>query len=72
MKIQTVTIEEEFIKLQSLMKFSGMCPTGGEAKILIQSGEVLLNGEICTQRGKKVRPGDTVVCHDMTVHVKSS
>ena len=42
------------------MKFSGMCNSGGRAKYLIQNGEVKLNGEVCTMRGKKIRPGDVV------------
>lgn len=42
------------------MKFAGLCETGGEAKELIQGGAVKVNGEVCTMRGKKIRPGDTV------------
>ena len=42
------------------MKFSGLCSTGGEAKIAVEEGAVKVNGAVCTQRGKKLRPGDTV------------
>ena len=46
--------------LQDLLKLANAVETGGEAKECIQSGEVLVNGEVCTMRGKKVRPGDVV------------
>lgn len=55
-----ITITTEFIKLQDLLKFSSLASTGGEAKIVIQEGEVTVNGEVCTMRGKKIRPGDVV------------
>ena len=55
-----VTIQTEYIKLDSLLKFAGLCDTGGFAKELVQQGAVRVNGEICTMRGKKIRPGDTV------------
>lgn len=55
-----ISITTEFIKLDALLKFAGLADTGGEAKILIQNGEVSVNGEICTMRGKKIRSGDTV------------
>lgn len=54
-----VKITTEFIKLDALLKFAGVVETGGEAKQVIQDGEVLVNGEVCTMRGKKLRPGDT-------------
>lgn len=55
-----ISITTEFIKLDALLKFSGLVYTGGEAKILIQEGQVLVNGEVCTMRGKKIRSGDIV------------
>ena len=55
---ERVKIETEFIRLQDLLKFAGAVETGGEAKLLIQNGEVKVNGEVCTVRGKKLRPGD--------------
>lgn len=55
---QTIRITTEYIKLESLLKFAGVTDTGGEAKQIIQDGEVKVNGETCTMRGKKLRPGD--------------
>ena len=53
-----VTIETEFIKLEAAMKYASAVATGGEAKQLILDGQVEVNGEVCTMRGKKLRPGD--------------
>lgn len=53
-----IAIRDEYIKLDSFLKFSGAVLSGGEAKELIQGGKVKLNGEVCTMRGKKMRPGD--------------
>lgn len=58
--METITITTEFIRLQDLMKLADMASSGGEAKQLIQDGRVLVNGETCLQRGRKLRPGDTV------------
>ena len=58
--MNTVTITTEFIKLQDLLKFASATATGGEAKNVIQDGLVSVNGQVCTQRGKKIRPGDEV------------
>ena len=55
-----IKITTEFIQLDALLKFAGLTDTGGEAKALIQDGMVLVNGEVCTMRGKKIRPGDKV------------
>ena len=55
-----IKIETEFIKLDALLKFANLVSSGGEAKIRIAEGEVLVNGEACTMRGKKLRSGDTV------------
>ena len=56
--MENIIITTEFIKLQDLLKFANLVSTGGEAKIIIQEGEVKVNGEVCTMRGKKLRPGD--------------
>ena len=64
-----VTIQTEYIKLDSLLKFAGLCDTGGFAKELVQQGAVRVNGEVCTMRGKKIRPGDTVEVDRFLVHV---
>ena len=53
-----VSISTEFIKLVSAMKLANIIPTGGTAKLEIQDGNVLVNGEVCTMRGKKLYPGD--------------
>ena len=58
--MKKITITTEFIKLQDLLKFANLVETGGEAKERIQGGEVRVNGEVCTMRGKKIRPGDAV------------
>lgn len=58
--MKQIKITTEFIKLDQLMKFADVVDSGGEAKMLIAQGLVLVNGEICTQRGKKIRPGDEV------------
>ena len=57
---KTVSITTEFIKLEALLKLANLVGTGGEAKRLIQDGQASVNGEVCTMRGKKLRPGDTV------------
>ena len=53
-----VSISTEYIKLQDAMKFANIVYSGGEAKTLIQEGEVKVNDEVCTMRGKKLYPGD--------------
>lgn len=58
--MKTIPITTEFIKLQDLLKFANLVGSGGEAKERIQSGEVTVNDEVCTMRGKKIRPGDDV------------
>ena len=59
MRTEKIKIDSEFIRLQDLLKLGGAVDTGGMAKIVIQNGEVKVNGEICTMRGKKMRNGDT-------------
>ena len=56
----TVSITTPFIKLEALLKYAGLVGTGGESKIRITEGEVLVNGEVCTVRGRKLHPGDRV------------
>ena len=58
MQEEKIQITTEFIKLDALLKFANVVMTGGEAKQIIQDGEVVVNGEVCTMRGKKMRPGD--------------
>ncbi len=54
------TLQAEFIRLDDLLKLNGCVETGGQAKILIQGGGVLVDGEVCTMRGKKLRGGEVV------------
>lgn len=58
-----LVISTEYIKLEAAMKFAALSQTGGEAKEVIQEGLVAVNGETCTMRGKKLRPGD-VFCYN--------
>ncbi len=57
---EVIEIRTEFIRLDALLKFAAAVESGGEAKLLIQDGQVKVNGEICTLRGKKLYNGDTV------------
>ena len=59
-KAVTVVIGTEFIKLEAAMKLANIVVSGGSAKLEIQDGNVLVNGEVCTMRGKKLHPGDVV------------
>lgn len=60
MKKKEIAIITEYIKLDSFLKFAGACETGGEAKLIIEDGEVKVNGDVCLSRGKKLRDGDIV------------
>ncbi|MEY8316559.1 RNA-binding S4 domain-containing protein [Oscillospiraceae bacterium 50-58] len=66
METHEIKIHTEFIKLQDLLKFAGAVETGGDAKLIIQEGRVAVNGESCTMRGKKLRPGDRAVIDNET------
>lgn len=58
-----IGIDTEYIRLDALLKLGGAVVTGGQAKVAVQSGEVTVNGETCTMRGKKMRPGDRAEYH---------
>lgn len=64
-----IPISTEYIKLESFLKLCGVAPTGGMAKQWIQDGEVLVDGEVCLQRGKKLRPDARVTCLGQTFRV---
>jgi len=66
MESHEIKIRTEFIKLQDLLKFAGAVETGGDAKLIIQEGRVSVNGEVCTMRGRKLRPGDKAVIDNET------
>ena len=70
MKVERVWIDTDYIRLQDLLKLSGVCSTGGMAKVVIQNGEVNVNGEVCTMRGKKMRAGDFAEFEDTKVEVE--
>lgn len=63
-------MNKDFIKLDQFLKWQGIVQTGGEAKIRIKAGEVIVNGEIETRRGKKLRTGDRVSLGGNTYEVK--
>lgn len=67
--MNTIEITTEYIKLQDLLKIAGLTYTGGEAKVMVQEGLVTVNGEVCTMRGRKIRPGDTVEFEGKTLEV---
>ena len=61
MQIEEIKISTEYIKLDQLLKFSGIAENGADAKDMILSEIVRVNGEICIMRGKKIRSGDEVI-----------
>ena len=67
--IQELAISTEYIKLQDAMKFANIVMSGGEAKTLIQEEQVMVNGEVCTMRGKKLREGDTFCLEGLTFKI---
>ena len=70
--MDSILIHTDFIKLDAMLKFAGLVETCGEAKLLIQQGQVQVNGEVCTMRGKKLRGGDTVTLAGRTVAVRQA
>ena len=67
--METISIQTEYIKLQDLLKLARLVGSGGEAKILIQSGAVAPPRAGPPRRGKKLRPGDTVFCQGKSLRV---
>ena len=70
MNIEEIKIRDEFIKLDSLLKFAGVTETGGRAKEIITDGKVKVNGEVCLMRGKKIRSGDSVVIDEIELEIR--
>lgn len=68
-KTEEIKINTEFIKLDSLLKFSGIAETGSMAKMFVQDGKIKVNGEVCTARGKKIRSGDMVSFRNIDLKV---
>lgn len=67
--MEKIAIQTKYIKLDSLLKYAALVGTGGEAKTVISEGLVTVNGEVCTMRGKKLRPGDVVRFERFTLEV---
>ncbi len=61
-KTEKLFIRTDYIKLDSALKLAGIAETGGHAKILVADGTVFVNGEVCFERGKKLRAGDVLLC----------
>jgi len=70
MKHEEVNIQTEYIRMDGLLKKYATVETGGQAKLVIQAGQVFLNGAICTQRGKKLRDGDQVLFENVLYEVR--
>ena len=68
-EMEKIAIQTEYIKLDALLKYAALVGTGGEAKLVIGEGLVSVNGEVCTARGKKLRPGDVVRFDRFTLEV---
>ena len=64
MYLETIEINTEYIKLDQLLKFSGIVESGAMAKQIILEGSVKVNDEVCLQRGKKIRPGNVIHIED--------
>lgn len=64
--VQKLAIQTEFIKLEAALKYANLTSTGGEAKVEILEGNVTVNGEVCTMRGKKLHPGDSFTFANQT------
>jgi ribosome-associated protein len=69
MTTEKVIIKTEYIRLDSMLKLGGAVETGGQAKFVIQNGEVKVNGEVCAMRGKKMRDGDHAEYNHVTYEV---
>lgn len=69
MKTVEIKIHTDFIKLDSLLKFAGVVETGGIAKEIIAEERIKVGGEVCTMRGKKIRPGDMVQIDEIDTQI---
>jgi len=70
--VHSIFITGDYIKLDALLKFASIVSTGGEAKLRIQNGEVVVDKEVCLSRGKKIRPGTIVRCNGTVILVKQA
>lgn len=62
--VKQILIETEFIKLDQFLKLAGIVQTGGQAKMLISEGSIIVNNEVVLQRGKKIRKDDIIEIKD--------
>lgn len=70
MEKKLLKIRDEYIKLGQALKAAGIAQSGVDAKFMIQDGEAQVNGETEFQRGKKLYPGDEVICHDVLIKIE--
>ncbi len=70
MEIIDFELKDEYIELNKLLKFTGVCDTGGDAKMSIDQGLVKYNNQVETQRRKKVRKGDTIQFQQYQIEVR--
>ena len=70
--MEKIAIKTEYIKLDALLKYAALLASGGEAKTAVAEGLVKVNGEVCTVRGKKLRPGDRVTFGGQTVEITAA
>lgn len=70
MQTQEIKLNTEFIKLDQLLKYASIVQSGAEAKLLIADELIRVNGEVCTMRGKKIRPGDIVEFEDQKITIR--
>ncbi|HEX3650431.1 MAG TPA: RNA-binding S4 domain-containing protein [Pseudonocardiaceae bacterium] len=68
-RIPEVTISDDSIRLGQFLKLAGLADAGSDAKALIESGEVSVNGRVDTRRGRQLRSGDVVACGDRSARV---
>lgn len=69
---KTIKIDTEFIRLDALLKLCDCVQSGGHAKITIQNGEVRVNGEVCLQRGRKMKPGETAEYNNIICKIEKN
>ena len=67
--MEDISIYTDYIRLDAALKLSGLVDTGGQGKALIQGGQVLVNGEPCSMRGKRLRPGDCFSLGDQSFRI---
>ena len=68
--MEEIVTNTELIKLDAALKLANMAESGGEAKTMVQDGYVSVNGEVCTQRGRKLRDGDTVTVAGQSFRIR--